>query len=280
MITHDNDTSLRLITADDALHNAIHHYGCVVILCENGSATVSVNQRPMRFRHGDLLILTSDLRLTTRHASRDFSARCVSIPEQTFNAVYYKITNIALWDYLYNTPILHLDKSQHAAVAEWMNQLEWAIQHLPRETAGEIAANATHTLFMAIDAQLAGLYTDMQRMNKDRTWQILTQFFSLLYRHYATRHDVEFYASAMNISADYLTKACRRVYGMSAKKLINEQITEELKFQLTNTGKTISEMASALNFEDSSYLCRFFRRETGMSPVEYRNAFNNRNAIG
>lgn len=91
---------------------------------------------------------------------------------------------------------------------------------------------------------------------------------------------MEFYASAMNISADYLTKACRRVYGTSAKKLINEQITEELKFLLANTGKTISEMASDLNFEDSSYLCRFFRRETGMSPVEFRNALNKGNATG
>ncbi len=280
MTTHDNDTSTRLITADDALHNAIHHYGCVVMLCVEGNATVSVNQRRMRFRHGDLLILTSDLRLITQHASRDFSARSVSIPERIFNTVYYKITSIALWDYLYKTPILRLDGSQHTALAEWMNQLEWAIRHLPRETAGEIVANATHALFMSIDAQLSVHYTDTPRINKDRTWEILTQFYSLLYRHYATRRDVEFYASAMNISADYLTKTCRRVYGTSAKKLINEQITEELKFLLANTGKTISEMASDLNFEDSSYLCRFFRRETGMSPVEFRNTLNKGKTTG
>ena len=29
--------------------------------------------------------------------------------------------------------------------------------------------------------------------------------------------------------------------------------------------------AANLNYEDASYMCRFFKKEAGMSPIEFRN---------
>lgn len=59
--------------------------------------------------------------------------------------------------------------------------------------------------------------------------------------------------------------------GMSPKEVIDQQIIVEIKTYLLNTDLSVKNIASELNFEDPSYMCRFFRRMTGVSPISYRN---------
>lgn len=44
-----------------------------------------------------------------------------------------------------------------------------------------------------------------------------------------------------------------------------------IKNYLTSTDLSIKCIAANLNYEDASYMCRFFKKETGMSPIEFRN---------
>ncbi|MDE6451201.1 MAG: helix-turn-helix transcriptional regulator, partial [Odoribacter sp.] len=80
-----------------------------------------------------------------------------------------------------------------------------------------------------------------------------------------------FYANALHITPDYLNKVCRRVYGLSPKMLIEQQLVVEMKSYLTDTHLSVSDIAVRLNFEDVSYMCRFFRRLVGCSPLAFRN---------
>lgn len=53
--------------------------------------------------------------------------------------------------------------------------------------------------------------------------------------------------------------------------MIDRQIIMEMKHILTTTDLSIKEIANQFHFETSSYMGRYFRRHTGMSPTEYRN---------
>jgi len=39
---------------------------------------------------------------------------------------------------------------------------------------------------------------------------------------------------------------------------------------LVHTNLSISEIADQLHFEDQSYFTKFFKRETGFTPLQYR----------
>lgn len=56
----------------------------------------------------------------------------------------------------------------------------------------------------------------------------------------------------------------------TAKEYIDWQVVMAIKNYLTCTDLSIKCIAAQLNFDDSSYMCRFFKKQTGMSPVEYR----------
>ena len=57
---------------------------------------------------------------------------------------------------------------------------------------------------------------------------------------------------------------------LSPKKLIDKQTATEIKTFLINTDMTVKSIASELHFDDVSYMCRYFRRLTGVSPIDYR----------
>lgn len=64
--------------------------------------------------------------------------------------------------------------------------------------------------------------------------------------------------------------ATRQVCHETPKQAIDRQVTMEMKYLLKNTNMTAEQIADYLHFSDTSYMCRFFRRQTGLSLSEYR----------
>ncbi|MCM1330977.1 MAG: AraC family transcriptional regulator [Bacteroides sp.] len=87
-----------------------------------------------------------------------------------------------------------------------------------------------------------------------------------LYRH----HDVEYYADRLCITANYLNKISHSSLGVSARAYIQSRIIAEAKNLIDITTMNISQVANTLGFETANYFIRFFKKQTGVTPGEYR----------
>lgn len=83
-------------------------------------------------------------------------------------------------------------------------------------------------------------------------------------------HNVEFYADQLCITPNYLNKIVKECYGIPAKLYIQQKLFEEAKRLLEYTFLNISEISEELNFNTASYFVRFFRRQSGVTPLQYR----------
>ncbi len=79
-------------------------------------------------------------------------------------------------------------------------------------------------------------------------------------------------ARELGISAGHLHEAVKQATGRTPGRLIREQQTLEAKRLIAGTDLTVRQIATQVGFLDAAYFCRFFRRETGLSPGEFRRA--------
>jgi AraC-like DNA-binding protein len=103
---------------------------------------------------------------------------------------------------------------------------------------------------------------------------LFTRFKRLLSRNYLQEHKLDFYASQLHLTPKSLSAAIKKQSGKSAGKWIDDTIVLEAKVLLQNKTLTVSQISAMLNFSEQSVFGKFFRANTGMSPVEYRRKFN------
>jgi len=86
--------------------------------------------------------------------------------------------------------------------------------------------------------------------------------------------NLTFYAQAAGISENYLNRQVRQATGHSVGQWIDNARLVRAKRLLADTSLPIIEVATAVGLEDQSYFSRFFRRETGLTPSEFRKAMH------
>jgi AraC-like DNA-binding protein len=74
----------------------------------------------------------------------------------------------------------------------------------------------------------------------------------------------------MNLSPKHLNEICKKGLNKTVGDLIQARLMLEVKRLLAYSPKNISEIAHELNFSDTSYFIRFFKRNTGFTPEQFR----------
>jgi AraC family transcriptional activator of pobA len=83
-------------------------------------------------------------------------------------------------------------------------------------------------------------------------------------------HEVSAYATQLHISAGHLSEVIKAQTGRPAIKHLHERLVLEARRLLLHTQQPLKEIAYDLGFQDASYFNRFFKREAGLTPADYR----------
>lgn len=96
------------------------------------------------------------------------------------------------------------------------------------------------------------------------------RFVKLVDEKHKLHWSVAEYARALGITPSHLNAICKQMANKSTLAAIHERLVLAARRELAYTESNIAGVAHHLGFADPSYFTRFFKRETGMSPGEYR----------
>ena len=112
--------------------------------------------------------------------------------------------------------------------------------------------------------------TDEKILNKGKGHIVVKKFFQLIEENYHKNLTVTEYADKLTITPNHLTQTVNNLTGKTSSQIIKAKQVLEIKRLLVHTNLSVTEIATRLNFPDQSYFAKFFKRETGMSPLQYR----------
>lgn len=79
-------------------------------------------------------------------------------------------------------------------------------------------------------------------------------------------------AKSLNISYSGFRRAFKEFTGTSPTKYMMELKLNEAKLLLSTTSQSVKNISYSLNFENPEYFSVFFKKRTGITPLDYRNA--------
>ena len=249
--------------------NLVGISGCMVLLVDSGFAIISIGFKRRVLRRGMLAVLFYDDTFWIERSSSTFRCRYVALADDNVQEAIYKLTSPYIWDSLSENPLLRPDNGQWELLESWFEQMVWICHNSANEYTNQLLRNNIYNLFMAMDGEMTQRNAGSNKAIS-RSRSLIIKFLKLVALHFRTTREVSFYAEQLCITTTYLYKLTHKRWNLSPKELIDKQTICEIKSLLSNTDMSIKEIATALHFEDTPYMCRYFRQRTGLSPTEYR----------
>ena len=98
----------------------------------------------------------------------------------------------------------------------------------------------------------------------------VAQLRALVDASFRTERLLGFYAEKLDLTVDRLNEHVKRSTGVTPGHLIRQRVLTEAKRQLVFTTQPIHDISAELGFADPSHFARFFRKQTGTAPHEFR----------
>lgn len=256
--------SLTEMLESDMLNHPEERY-ILFIRGVHGKAKIRVNQKKLQLKANTLLILLPDF-----HVEID--------QEQGFMAEYLYYT----FDFMADFPFALHSKSvekigQQPSLdlsREELRHLQALCQLLKQQYARQAHPSRMEivkaTLYLVI-AEVGMLYMqEVGRLNISHTEMLTDQFFKLVHKHAHTEHKPAFYANRMCLSVRYLSKILKMETGKTLNAWVAEQTIQSAKKMLKSTDLTMAQIADEMHFPNPSFFAKFFKKHTGLTPVEFR----------
>jgi len=99
---------------------------------------------------------------------------------------------------------------------------------------------------------------------------VVAEFIKLLFVNIRKEREVAFYADLLCVTPIYLSRAVKHVIGLPPIRIINDLVISDAIILLRQKNMTIQQIAEELNFPDQASFSKFFKKNTGKPPMEYR----------
>ena len=266
------------ITASSDSQMQVFRFPCridafIIGVGTEGETSVSFNLHEFRLKKDSMFIFTPKNILQV-NSQQYFKADVIAISPDFMRRINIDIKNMMpLFLKFVENPTLALTPEESRSMRGMMAQIE-------RETRGP----ETHFSFDIVSGLIAATiykvgdimyhylaeHPEGQNNSHNRAEEYFKQFTHLLGEHFREERSVGFYARQLCITPKYLTTLIKRISGQSVSEWIDNYVILEAKTLLKYSTMSIQEIAYYLNFPNQSFFGSYFKRNTGMSPSQYK----------
>ena len=224
-----------------------------LLLVMNGEADIQLDLEHYHIEKGTLILTTPDMILEFEHIDRDVVV-CGICMKEAVQVAESIVTNAPARDF------------------ELLLRMMYLLWDVATQTPFRREAVLQMVRAMVADVQYIKLTSDSSadKTAISRHQELFQQFKTLVSRHCERERNIPFYADLLHITPHHLSAVISRASGHSAMYWINRAVVLRAKVLLHTSGMLTYEIAERLNFANPPAFNNFFKRETGLTPKDYR----------
>ena len=240
----------------------------IALLCMAGRARLDFDGQKAIVGKDCLVIIFE--RYMLEHVSDNFRCRYVWLHIDEPQLYYTRVSG-DFWNFISFHPSLPLQGRHLSLCQAWFDRMEWILGEQTERYRSQMVKNEILNLMNAMDNAIQSRLRDrMKHGMTDPKWEIIDRLYILVQENIQKHREVGWYAAELCISQSYLNALCNKLLNMSTKAAIQEIALMHIKRLLLATDKTVAEIAQEMNYDNIPYFCRYFKKETGQSPLEFR----------
>lgn len=247
--------------------------GCVFAFCTQGSAETTINHYRGAVSRGTALFLMPGSMLMFTERTEDFRMNYCVFSKEMFAEAAFRLEP-AFFHVLREYPITVMTGEMIQGCEAWFRMMEYTYHDRANVYRNMIIRNRLQNMLLEYydkyQRRLSYVVQPVKRLSRQA--ELFHRFVELTHEYCLQRRDVAFYADRLCISTRYLSTIVRSIAHSSVKEFVDRAVVLEIKMLLQSSDLSVQEIAYRLHFPDQSYLGRYFKNHTGMSPTEYRNA--------
>ena len=242
----------------------------IFVLTLKGACTLRNDLDTLHLTPNTLSVLMPQHRVGIVSATDDYTCQMICMSRELSDEALLHIKGAAdVFLYVITRPCIHLTPDQTSWILDYhrllFNELRSNGRHLYSR---KIANGLSAALFYKVCDMLN--YDAVQQSKYSHRQVIFQQFVSALHDSHVTKQSVADYAHAINVTPKYLSIVIKQISGKSAGEWIDENIITHAKLKLSQTNKSVQQIAFELGFANQSFFGKYFKRHTGISPLQWR----------
>ena len=243
------------------------HVYCIV---EQGWVIVQFGKYEVRINASEFIIFPPHIPPAVLSTSDDYRAICLIVSSNfildcpTARYVSHTTTYSLLHE---SSPCIPLKSDEFANILQILHMILARISSPTSYT-----NDALQSLFGLLLSELMSILetTSVDFRENQSSFKLFVEFNKILLSDFCEHHEVSYYAKKMGISPRYLSMIVKQVSHTTVATYINQHLMLEACWLLKTSDLSILEISDRLHFADQASFSKFFKRQNGRSPLQYR----------
>ena len=232
----------------------------------NGQVTLSINLIQYTAKKGDLLLLAPNSIIEVHEFTTDFEMRMMAIQN---DFIQFLNKDEVLEYYIGRRENLFLPLSEKDyEMTERYFFLIWDTVHEEVFRKEVVQSLVSALLFNISYIRKRSKANNQTRHTRQE--EPLHRFIALEHAYCTQERNVAFYADKLCLSPRYLNTLVKNTSRQTVMEWLNQAVVIESKVLLKHSDLLVYQIADKLNFPNPSFFCKFFKKMTGMTPMEYQ----------
>lgn len=240
-----------------------------IIFCRKGTAIIEIDLIPYEIVANTQLIIIAGSIVHNISNSDDFRISYIIFKHEVYDEATAQLEPSFTF-FMKEYPCVQLGEKR----INKMNYLVEAMEDFYNEKTNcfrvKIFKNNIQSFLLDVYDKTRTLFKIDKSEEVGRREELFIKFIHLIHNFCPKEREVGFYADKLHITSRYLSSITQNVADKSAKYIIDKHAIQRIKIMLKYSNMSTQDISYELNFPDQSFFARYFKKHTGMTPLEYR----------